>query len=363
MAQERKITNGLLNDLIIHPGETLKEILEERLISQKELALCTGVSSKHISSILSGKTDISISYAKKLEYALGIDAQFWINLQSNYDRESYEYKEANSISKDELNILKELKEVIVDFQNQGFLDRSIRDYILVLELRSLLCVSNLCDIPKLSYAAAYRISKNVNPYVLYSWQKMCEIKNKYVSIDSELNIDKLKSSIGKIKETMFLNADIMQDRLKDIFAECGIVFDIVHNYKGAPVQGYIKQIIGNKLLLCMTIRGKYIDIFWFTLFHEIAHIINGDTKNIFIDFNCVDDVKEAKADTFAKNALIDYDKYISFLNTDYKNKNNIFAFAKKCGVDPSIVVGRMLKEDLIDYPSYGKLRKQYEWCE
>lgn len=86
---EKKI--GLSHNFIIHPGETIAEFLEERNMSQKELAIRCGVSEKHISTVISGQKNISVDFAKKLEYAFGIDAIFWINLQTNYDKELLEY--------------------------------------------------------------------------------------------------------------------------------------------------------------------------------------------------------------------------------------------------------------------------------
>lgn len=363
MAKEKKITSGLSIDYIIHPGNTLQEILNDRRISQKDLALSTGVSPKHISEIIAGKKDISISFAKKLQYALGTEAMFWINLQSIYDREIYEYNELKSITKDELNILNIYKSngVLSDLAKLRMIDCNESKYVQVLYLRSILKVSNLCLIPSQSYAAAYRIRKNVNLYVLYAWQRMCETICENEIINNELNVEKLKNSIDKIKKTMFLDASDMQDELKKIFAECGIVFNIVHNYKGAPVQGYIKQLQGNRLLLCMTIRGKFIDIFWFTLFHEIAHIINGDTKNYYIDFDNEDNDKENKADAYARNQLINHDDYLKFIDQNDLSFNSIKVFANKCNVEPSIVIGRLLKDDIIDYQSYSKYRKKYEW--
>ena len=78
---------GLSNDFIIHPGETLAEVLKDRKMPQKELAIKTGVSEKYISAVISGQKNISSSFANKLEYALGIEKAFWINLQTNYERE------------------------------------------------------------------------------------------------------------------------------------------------------------------------------------------------------------------------------------------------------------------------------------
>ena len=78
---------GLSGDFIIHPGETLAEVLEDRKMSQKELAIKTGMTEKYISTVISGQQNISSSFAKKLEYALGLEKDFWINLQAKYERE------------------------------------------------------------------------------------------------------------------------------------------------------------------------------------------------------------------------------------------------------------------------------------
>ena len=86
--EEEVKTIGLSRDFIIHPGETLAEVLEDREMTQKELSIRTGMSEKHISTVINGQKNISSSFAKKLEYALGIETEFWMNLQANYERES-----------------------------------------------------------------------------------------------------------------------------------------------------------------------------------------------------------------------------------------------------------------------------------
>lgn len=80
---------GLSLEFIIHPGETLKEVLESNNMLQEELAKRTGFSAKHISEVINGKKKISPKLAKSLEYVFGIPATFWINLQGIYDKEMY----------------------------------------------------------------------------------------------------------------------------------------------------------------------------------------------------------------------------------------------------------------------------------
>lgn len=101
--------NGYCFNLIIHPGETLKEVLDDRDVSQKELSIRTGYAEKHISTVIQGKKGISTLFAKSLEYALGIDASFWNNLQTEYNQEIVEFKQENNITPEEVKALDNLK--------------------------------------------------------------------------------------------------------------------------------------------------------------------------------------------------------------------------------------------------------------
>ena len=51
--EKEQNTIGLSRDFIIHPGETLAEVLEDREMSQKEVAIRTGVTEKHITTVIS----------------------------------------------------------------------------------------------------------------------------------------------------------------------------------------------------------------------------------------------------------------------------------------------------------------------
>ena len=72
---------------LIHPGEIVSDILEERNLTQKELAQRAGVSEAFLSEVIRGKKDISKELAMGLECALEVPRSFWLNLQANYDAE------------------------------------------------------------------------------------------------------------------------------------------------------------------------------------------------------------------------------------------------------------------------------------
>ena len=243
----------------------------------------------------------------------------------------------------------------------GWLDGEANPAAMVLDYRMIFGISNLLDTPKMSYAAAYRAqSKNasVDPYVLFAWQRMCELLTKNIEIADEIDVEKLRLSIPEIKKIMFMRANQIQKRLSEIFSDCGIAFRIVPNFTGAPVQGFIKKTEEGTLILCMTLRQKFADIFWFTLFHEIAHILNGDTKHEFIDFDSVSGDMEAKADRMAGEFLINSEEYKIFVNAEgYKSLNEIKSFAASQNVRDYIVQGRLMKEQMIPWSA----RPRYEW--
>lgn len=366
MVKDQKII-GLSPDLIIHPGETLTEILEDRNMSQKELAIRTGMTEKHISTIVKGQKNISVAFAKKLEYALGIDSSFWINLQANYDRELLEFEEVYNITEEELGILKPLKQVMEYMVSRKWLSKNINEAEKVLCLRKILAVSNLTAIPHITYNAAYRAQVatniNVDTYVLYAWQRICELVTKNIVVSDELNISLLRDSISEIKKLMFEDINIVQERLENIFSKCGIAFKIVKHFKGAPVQGFIKKTDDEKLILCMTIRQNRADIFWFTLFHEIGHIINEDIRLRFIDFNSTQSDIEAKADTFARDVLMNARDYKEFVMKRNFSISAINAFAKEQGVKSYIVIGRLQSDEILGWDQYNEKIVYYKWAE
>jgi len=104
---------GISPDLLIHPGETISDILEEREITQKELAQRAGVSEPFLSDVIHGKKDISKKLAVGLEYALGVPSSFWLNLQANYDAEFLSLHEEDTIQAEERSIYKNIKSDLV----------------------------------------------------------------------------------------------------------------------------------------------------------------------------------------------------------------------------------------------------------
>ena len=356
-----KNMNGLSREFIIHPGETLKEILEDRQMSQKELAIRTDVTEPHVSSIVNCQKAISVSYAKKLEYALGIDASFWVNLQANYDKELADFEEINGISDQELEILKRLSSIVKHLKEIRILEPEAHGPMLVISLRRFLNISSLTRIPQISQTGAYRLATatNIDPFVLFTWLRMCDLIVKDQETEQGLDIDRLKDKVPLIKELMFEDVAAIQPRLKTYLAECGIKFSIVKNFRGAPVQGVIKRNSDGTLNLLMTTRRKFADIFWFTFFHEIGHIINGDIDDKLVDYDFAKGEAEDRADMFAANILIDPAAYEGFVAKKDFTLSSIKGFSVEQNIPAYILIGRLQRDRHLGYYQYSDEKVKY----
>lgn len=355
---ERK--NGLSLEFIIHPGETLKEVLEENNMSQEELAIRTGFTPKHVSEVVNGKKGISPKFAKSLEYVFSMPMSFWVNLQGIYDKEILQYKEQEEIEDEEIKIVKKIKKIIKYAEEKELLNRNEDEIFNVIELRNLCGINNLSNIKFLPmYQMAFRASKSIDIETTYVWLRINELLARKKYVENDYDVKKLTGNISRIKATMFLEINDAIEKLTEIFSECGIIFQVSKSFTGAPIQGFIKK-INNNVMLTMTIRGAFADIFWFSLFHEIGHLINGDFDTQLIDYISNNSEKEILADSFASNTLIDKEQFKQFINKKDYSKNAIINLSRNNNVQPFIAVGRVEKE-LNDYKLLSEMRLKYKW--
>lgn len=81
----RMIANNLTPFEPTHPGELLKDELESRNITQARFAAQIGVKPSLLNEIIKGKRGVNTEMALILEAALGIPAEMWLGLQSDYN--------------------------------------------------------------------------------------------------------------------------------------------------------------------------------------------------------------------------------------------------------------------------------------
>lgn len=357
---------GISRDLIIHPGETIADVLEDRGITQAELASRAGVSPAYVSNVIAGKKGISANFAMGLEYALGVPKSFWLNLQANYEAELLEVNEEQTITDEERKVREDLKDIVKYLRKQGKMLIGENKDESILSLRKVLQISNITNLKEMIPTGAFRMAGNaaVNPNVLGAWIRLCQLAGNDKTISAKFEKKYTNDLIQEIKSIMCCkNAELQKD-LKNVMEKYGIDFSVVKNFRGAPVHGYISQKNDGIYQMVLTIRGAFADIFWFSLFHEIGHIVNGDIgKNLkFLDYGNDYD-KELAADLFASNMLLSPESYKAFIQRNDFSIEAICRYAESQHVMPYIVIGRLQKEKYLAYTMYSKYKLRYKWSD
>lgn len=357
---------GISRELIIHPGETIADVLEERGITQAELSSRTGVSPAYVSNVIAGKKGISANFAMGLEYALGVPKSFWLNLQANYESELLELNEEQTITEEERSSREELKDIVKYLRKRGMMPAREKMDDSILSLRKVLQISNIANLKEMIPVGAFRIAANttVNPNVLGAWIRLCQLAGSNKAMSTKFDRKYTDDLINEIKNIMCQKDENIQRDLKSVMEKYGIDFSVARNFRGAPVQGYISQKSDGIYQMVLTIRGAYADIFWFSLFHEIGHIVNGDIgKNIkFLDDGSDFD-KEAAADLFASNMLLSPESYKMFIHRGDFSIEAIYKYAESQNVMPYIVIGRLQKEEYLDYRTFSNYKLRYKWSD
>jgi len=354
MTSEKKY----LPNIAIPPGETLLELLETNNMTQAELAIRMDMSKKHINHIIKGKTSITVETALKLEKIFELPASFWLNLEANYQETKARLD--NQDNKAEKKLAAEIP--YSDMVSLGWVKKAKDINEKIENLRNFFRVFDLTSIEKV-YNAAYRVSKSqkASPLALAAWLE----RGEYLSRDIETNKFSrklLKSYLPVFREMTNLDPQVFINDLKEKLAECGVAFVMVPALTGTYAHGAVKWISPEKALLQLSLRYKYADIFWFSFFHEIGHILLHSKKETFIEYETTESKKiEKEADSFAEGILIPQSEYNDFINENEFTVESVINFAKKVNVVPGIIVGRLQYDKIIGYNQLYNLRKKYDW--
>jgi HTH-type transcriptional regulator/antitoxin HigA len=120
---------------------------------------------------------------------------------------------------------------------------------------------------------------------------------------------------------------------------------------GTHVSG-VARFLHGKPLIQLSLLGKRNDVFWFSFFHEVAHVLKHPTRAIFLDDaaagDTVESPEEQEANGFAADTLIPrvHRARLPYLPLEVAA---IEAFAAELGVHPGIVVGQLQHRDLLPW--------------
>lgn len=334
----------------IPPGDTIKDFIDELGMSQKELAKRMGLSEKHLSHIISGMTPISMDVAEKLQTCLGVKARFWINLENDY-REALYRSIPPTITDDEKAIAQQIP--YSEICKMGKLEPTKKIDSKVINLREFFGVINLTTISDINVAYRKANICNENKYALLAWIRIAEINAQSLKTES-YSRRKLEKAVPEFRRLTLEDPEVFYSKLVDLCANSGIALVVSNHIKGTGVNGVtFLNSKRNKVIIQLSVRGKYADKFWFTFFHEISHILMDESSSF--DYIDCDEEVEKKVDAMAADLLIPNDRYREFLRKHrYDDILEIRRFANDVGIHPCIVIGRLKYEERIPYTFFTK---------
>ncbi|MEP3845553.1 MAG: XRE family transcriptional regulator [Paracoccaceae bacterium] len=137
-------------------------------------------------------------------------------------------------------------------------------------------------------------------------------------------------------------------RAKQLLHKAGIVFIAERQIPGLTIDG-AAFVEANVPVIGLTLRKDDIGNFWFSLLHEVGHVVlhrlTGLANGFFDQFDASSvDEQEAEADAFASNMLIPEERWRKSTARIAKTAQPAEKLAKELGINPAIVFGRIQKE-------------------
>lgn len=336
------------------PGATIKEQLVDRGMSQKEFAERMDLSEKHISKLINGEVQLTPDVAVRLEMVLGIPAQFWSKLEAIYREKLAKVKIENELDAD-VELMKKFP--YKEMANQNWVPQTSDVNEKVINLRKFFEVVKLTLVQNSLHPsiACRRVSETEKAdYALIAWAQKAKLDARNIETRT-INLKKLQSSLQEIRSMTRLDPKEFCPRLISLLANCGVALVFLPHIGGSFLHG-ATFCDKNKIVVGLTVRGKDADKFWFSLFHEIAHILYGHIAQA--DGTSEED--EKAANLFARDMLIPFEQFQRYITQRNFSRESIIAFAGSVGIDPGIVVGRLQKEKFIEYAWHNDLKTKYQ---
>ena len=357
-------------DWVSPPGDTIVDLIEERGWTQAELASRLGYSAKHVNQMVKGKVPLTEDAALRLERVLGGSAGFWLAREARYRGHSARLAAGDTHAGwtswlDELPVRELMKTGAI---SERRIDARTKPDLVGECLRFFGVASpeewrrHYCGMEH-----AFRRShvKQSDIGAISAWLRLGEREAEKLD-GPAYDRPCFEAALKDIRRLTVEPPENFQPRMDALLREAGVGFVLVPAIPRAHVSGMARWLGPRRALIQLSLYGKTNDRFWFTFFHEAAHILlhAGDKQSVWLDdaaTNGTADPEEDEANTWAGNHLIPsrYTPELSGLGS----KAAVKAFASKIGIHPGIVVGRLQHDKLLSFRHMNNLKESFRFKE
>ncbi|MCX5902471.1 MAG: helix-turn-helix domain-containing protein [Proteobacteria bacterium] len=347
-------------DYAIPPGQTLMEIMESLDMTQKELAIRTGITVQSLNRIFKGEQPISYETASRLELATGVPARLWNNLETKYREQLAKFAEQQRLQSD-LHWLETIP--TLELIKRGAIEPQKDKALLLRETLRFYGVSSVAAWKKYweTPAVAARRSGCFTscPGPASAWIRLGEIQAHSIECQP-YDQNKFKRSVQDVRKLTVDKPKAFIPEMRRICADSGVALALVPEMKKVPWSGATRWLSPSKAMILLNLRGKTEDLFWFAFFHEAGHVLNDGKKDLLINDNTEDDPRERKANEYAAEILIprSWDSKICSITS----KRAVIQIASQLGISPGVVVGRY-QHLTKKWHFFNELKQKFQWAE
>lgn len=349
-------------DYAVHPGMLLEQELEHRQFSQADFARRIARTPKLVSEIISGKNPVEPETAIQFERVLGIGADVWLRMEAQFRL----YK-ARMAEKEELSNYEQwLKDFPVkELVNLGFIRKSGTTAQRAHDLLTFFGVAshNAFEQRYGNVAVHYRRSARMEASrtCLLSWLRWGEI---LASQEKVAAYDKTEFQQALVQIRRLTNENIEQSlgKMKNLCARSGVALVLVPPLPKTCLSGAAYWRQGIAPVIQQSLRHKTNDHFWFTFFHEAAHIVLHSPKALYADDeNGRGDGVEKEANNFATEVLVGRKSLAAFIAKKPRSAEDVRKFATKHEIHPGIVVGMLQHHGALPWSYLNHLKMRFDW--
>lgn len=346
-------------DLPIAPGEQIREILEERAISQTDFAVRMGKSEKFISQLVNGKASLSYDTALELERVLGVPASFWNNAESIYrDALARLRHEQEAAAQDDWARTFPLKEMAAN----GWIAREESP---AEELLSFFGVSSV-DAYNSYWGQEKRLAARMSTAytaqtpAIAAWLRAGERQAEQI-VTAPYDADAFREVLVELRPATRLEPPAWLPVVVRRCAAVGVAVVLIPDLPRTRCHAMSWWVNRSRAVIQLGLRGKTDDQLWFSLYHEAGHLLLDDRRKRGINDLDGDKTAEARASAFAGDLLIPPQEYAEFVAAPGRpNRAGVIAFADRIGIAPSIVVGRLQRDRRIPFSWMNDLKNRIE---
>lgn len=353
------------------PGDIVLEYLDSMSWTQRDLARRTGITPKSISEVCNGKARITPATALAFEKTLGRPAHFWLNLQARYE-EALARQEERGHSKEWRDWARKFP--LSEMKRRGWLPNvsgtSVADLLKYLGVSSPGCWNDVWK----AQQVAYRQTKRAKPddYAVSAWLRAVELRAEEIDVQ-QFDEAALLNALNDIKSFTRLEIAEALNKVEETLSKCGVALAIVPALPRTGISGCTRWMGKRKAIIALTLRYKWDDQIWFTLFHELGHVLLHRRKHGFVfldnpEEQLTDDVVDAEmqvleeeANQFAADILIPPQLLQAFISFGVVDSEYVKKFAEAIGIAPGIVVGRLQRDGILEPHMGNALKQRADW--